>query len=198
MFQREAAILTAARLFWRYGYSGTSTRALTTALGLSTSSLYAAFGSKAGLFEATVHAYVERYHTIYVEAVSQTNITDVIETLLTRSVEEFTQPSETHPGCITSSAVMSDSAETLDSRSYIDASQSADEESLKDRFILAHKQGQFSSEANAIALFELVQCTLQGLSVMTNRGADQQRLLSTVRVAVELASSRICPIRLPH
>ena len=93
---------------------------------------------------------------------------------------------------------MNDSAETLDSRSYIDASQSADDEALQDRFKLAHDQGQLSSEANAIALFELVQCTLQGLSLMANRGADQQRLLSTVRVAVELASYRIYPIGIPR
>ena len=44
-----------------------------------------------------MRTYAGRYHAIYVEAVSQQNIGDVIETLLTRSVKEFTQPSETHP-----------------------------------------------------------------------------------------------------
>ncbi|RAA21994.1 TetR/AcrR family transcriptional regulator, partial [Burkholderia multivorans] len=30
-FERDQALLEAARLFWRHGYSGTSTRALTSA-----------------------------------------------------------------------------------------------------------------------------------------------------------------------
>ena len=70
------------------------------------------------------------------------------------------------PGGISASAVMNDSAETLDSRSYIDALQSADEERLQDRLRLAYRQGQLRSERDAIGLFELVQRTWQGLSVM--------------------------------
>jgi hypothetical protein len=50
-FGLERAILDAARLFWRRGCSGTSTRALTAALGPSASILYAVFGHKAGLSE---------------------------------------------------------------------------------------------------------------------------------------------------
>ncbi|MDN6748212.1 MAG: TetR/AcrR family transcriptional regulator, partial [Brevibacterium sp.] len=56
-FDREAAVLEAARLFWRRGYSGTSTRDLTSAIGVSTSSLYSAFGSKAGVLEESVSFY---------------------------------------------------------------------------------------------------------------------------------------------
>ncbi|WP_284433065.1 TetR/AcrR family transcriptional regulator [Streptomyces sp. TUS-ST3] len=50
-FGRERAILDAARLFWRRGCSGTSTRALTAALGPSAAILYGVFGHKAGLSE---------------------------------------------------------------------------------------------------------------------------------------------------
>ncbi|MHC3472875.1 TetR/AcrR family transcriptional regulator [Streptomyces sp. 7R007] len=68
----DVLVLDAARLLWRRGHSGTSTRALTAALGLSTSSLYAAFGSKAGLFEESVRTYAERYRDIYRRAVAET------------------------------------------------------------------------------------------------------------------------------
>src|SRR5690348_16822538 len=73
-FDRDQAILAAARLFWRYGYSGTSTRTLTEALGISTSSLYAAFGTKADLFEESVRRYAERYREIYQQAVTEDDI----------------------------------------------------------------------------------------------------------------------------
>ncbi|MBE8146005.1 helix-turn-helix transcriptional regulator [Brevibacterium casei] len=64
-FDREHALLEAARLFWRRGYSGTSTRALTAAIGISSSSLYSAFGGKAGLFAEAVEVYADRYAEIY-------------------------------------------------------------------------------------------------------------------------------------
>jgi AcrR family transcriptional regulator len=185
-FTREAAILSAARLFWRHGYSGTSTRALTAALGLSTSSLYAAFGSKAGLFEAAVRTYAERYHAIYKEAVAQRDIRDVIESLLTRSVDEFTQPSENHPGCIISSAVMTDRTETLNTQIYIKELQDSDERLLLARVRKAHREGQLRSGVNASALTGLIQCVWQGLSASANRGADRETLLTTARLAHEM------------
>ncbi|WP_329180242.1 TetR/AcrR family transcriptional regulator [Streptomyces decoyicus] len=87
-FDRDRAILDAARLFWRRGYSGTSTRDLTAALGLSTSSLYAAFGSKAGLFEEAVRTYAERYREIYRQAVAEKDLRTVIDQILIDSVHE--------------------------------------------------------------------------------------------------------------
>ena len=185
-FTREKAILDAARLFWRHGYSGTSTRALTTALGLSTSSLYAAFGSKAGLFELAVRTYAERYHSIYQEAMAQKNIRDVVESLLIGSVYEFTQPGENHPGCIISSAVMTNSAETLNTQAYIQELQESDEQMLLVRIQKAHREGQLRSGASAPALTQLIQCVWQGLSASANRGADRETLLTTARLAHEL------------
>ncbi|MGW7025180.1 TetR/AcrR family transcriptional regulator [Streptomyces decoyicus] len=81
-------ILDAARLFWRRGYSGTSTRDLTAALGLSASSLYAAFGGKAGLFEEAVRTYAERYREIYRQAVAEKDLRTVIDQILIDSVHE--------------------------------------------------------------------------------------------------------------
>jgi len=190
-FTRETAILAAARLFWRHGYSGTSTRALTAALGLSTSSLYAAFGSKAGLFEAAVRTYAERYHTIYQEAVAQKDIRAVIESLLTHSVYEFTQPSESHPGCIISSAVMTNSTETLNTQIYIKELQNLDERMLLTRIQRADREGQLRSGATPSALARLVQCVWQGLSASANQGGDREALLTTARLAHELVCLRL-------
>ena len=44
-------------LFWRYGYEGVSISDLTAAIGIAPPSLYAAFGSKAALFEEAVGQY---------------------------------------------------------------------------------------------------------------------------------------------
>lgn len=117
-FDRDRALLDAARLFWRRGYSGTSTRDLTARLGLSTSSLYGAFGSKAELFEEAVRTYAERYREIYQQAVAASDFRTVVERVLIDSVHEFTRPDDEHPGCLLSSAAMADSTSTLDTSAY--------------------------------------------------------------------------------
>jgi TetR/AcrR family transcriptional regulator, copper-responsive repressor len=57
----EAAVIAAAMgVFWRHGYSAASISDLTTATGLSRSSLYQRFGDKDGLFQEALAAYTER------------------------------------------------------------------------------------------------------------------------------------------
>ena len=67
-FDRDAALLAATRLFWARGYDGTSLADLRAAMGISTSSLYAAFGDKKALFEEAVLGYTARYTAIYADA----------------------------------------------------------------------------------------------------------------------------------
>ncbi len=56
-FDRDEAIEAAMHLFWRHGYEGVSLAMLTEAIGIAPPSLYAAFGSKAGLYRETLERY---------------------------------------------------------------------------------------------------------------------------------------------
>ncbi len=56
-FDRDGAIATAMRLFWRHGYEGVSLAMLTEAIGIAPPSLYAAFGSKTGLYREALDRY---------------------------------------------------------------------------------------------------------------------------------------------
>jgi AcrR family transcriptional regulator len=56
-FDRDQAIETAMRLFWQHGYEGVSVADLTGAIGIAPPSLYAAFGSKAGLYREALDLY---------------------------------------------------------------------------------------------------------------------------------------------
>ncbi|BCK67712.1 TetR family transcriptional regulator [Streptomyces libani subsp. rufus] len=185
-FDRDRAILDAARLFWRRGYSGTSTRDLTAALGLSTSSLYAAFGSKAGLFEEAVRTYAERYREIYRQAVAEKDLRTVIDRLLADSVDEFTRPSDAHPGCLLSSAAMTDSTSTLDTSAYYAELHGWNERALLARIERAGRDGQLVAGTDAAALTGLVQSVVHGLSVRANLGTTREDLLTTAQLAHEL------------
>ncbi|MGI9334427.1 MAG: TetR/AcrR family transcriptional regulator [Gammaproteobacteria bacterium] len=59
-FDMQGAIDAALDRFWRQGYGATATRDLESALGISQSSIYNAFGSKRELFDAALDLYERR------------------------------------------------------------------------------------------------------------------------------------------
>lgn len=64
-FEQQAVLDAALELFWKQGYRTTATRELESALGLSQSSIYNAFGSKQKLLEAAL----DRYEALTNEAI---------------------------------------------------------------------------------------------------------------------------------
>lgn len=58
-FDRQAALDCLLGLFWRQGYDGATQEAMLTATGLSSSSLYRAFGTKPEIFTAALRRYLE-------------------------------------------------------------------------------------------------------------------------------------------
>lgn len=57
-FDTDATVRAARAVFWERGYEGTPMSALQEATGLGPSSIYHAFGSKRGLFDAAVQSYL--------------------------------------------------------------------------------------------------------------------------------------------
>ncbi|NDK31808.1 TetR/AcrR family transcriptional regulator [Nesterenkonia haasae] len=190
-FDRDDALRQAAHLFWLHGFSGTSTRMLTAALRISSSSLYASFGTKAELFDEAVRAYALRYSAIYDRALGESTVTSVIQRLLLESVAEFTRTNEGHPGCLTNSGVMSDTSATLDVRAFVADLQRADEARLRDRLEQAALDGSLSQTVNPFDLAELIQTIWQGLSTRAELGASRDELLNVADLALQLISSVI-------
>lgn len=176
-FDRDRAVLEAARLFWHRGYSGTSTRDLTAAIGISTSSLYSAFGSKAGLFDTAVRIYAQRYTLIYETAMAAPSIRTAIDTLLRESIVEFTQPADSHPGCLVTSAVMSVRPATLRARGDLTDMLRTNERLLRSRIGTAIDEGEILGGTDPDVVTGFVQTLWQGLSTQSNRGGGRNELL---------------------
>ncbi|MBR8742724.1 TetR/AcrR family transcriptional regulator [Nocardiopsis sp. MG754419] len=191
LFDRDRAVRDAAHLFWRHGFSGTSTRVLTAALGISSSSLYAAFGSKAGLFAEAVHMHARRYTAIYERAVSEADLGHVVDRLLVDSVHEFTRVGDDHVGCLTTSAAMADAPDTLDVRTFVDERQRADKRLLRERVERAVLDGEVLGDVDAAAFTDLVQTLWHGLSVRASLGAGRTELLASVRLAHALIAGTL-------
>jgi len=58
-FETDRVVRAAREVFWRSGYESASVPALERATGLNRSSIYHAFGSKRGLFDAAVRSYLD-------------------------------------------------------------------------------------------------------------------------------------------
>lgn len=59
-FDEEAVLTLAVEYFWDHGYETTSIRDLAQAMGLTTASIYNAFGDKRGVYRKALDFYVQR------------------------------------------------------------------------------------------------------------------------------------------
>ncbi|MEV0278793.1 TetR/AcrR family transcriptional regulator [Streptomyces sp. NPDC050610] len=99
-FDMETVLEAAMRLFWEQGYEATSLAQLRAATGLSSASLYSAFGSKGGLFEQVVEHYANGPGGV-TDVVADESISprDAIARLLHGSIDMQAGPG--HPlGCL--------------------------------------------------------------------------------------------------
>ena len=70
VFDRDAALDKAMKLFWQHGYEATSLADLVEATGAKAPTLYAEFTNKEGLFRAVLDRYIDRFaakHSCFVK-----------------------------------------------------------------------------------------------------------------------------------
>ena len=105
-FDRRQAVETAMRLFWRHGYEGVSIGDLTRAIGIAPPSLYAAFGSKAGLYAEVLDHYEKHFGAIDVAAIqSAASLAEGVRVLLEGTMRAVTHPGRER-GCMISSGLV--------------------------------------------------------------------------------------------
>ncbi|MDQ0696791.1 TetR/AcrR family transcriptional regulator [Streptomyces anulatus] len=102
IFDMEAVLEAAMLLFWEQGYEATSVAQLRAATGLSSASLYGAFGSKEGLFKLAVEHYMKGPGRAFDVVEDQTlSSREAVAGLLHGSIDMQADPS--HPiGCLIS------------------------------------------------------------------------------------------------
>ncbi len=98
-FDRDAALAAAVELFWREGYDATSIASLTSAMGVSPPSLYAAFGDKNRLFEEASAEYFRRTCEGLDQSAALPTARESIERMLDDTARGHTD-SATPPGCL--------------------------------------------------------------------------------------------------
>ncbi|MCO4318844.1 TetR/AcrR family transcriptional regulator [Phyllobacterium sp. 21LDTY02-6] len=167
-FDRDQAVDTAMRLFWRHGYEGVSLNDLTAAIGIAPPSLYSAFGSKAGLYREALDRY-----TGLPRAVSNlgqpASLCEAVETLLERAIDAVTAP-EGERGCMISGGMIQCSEDHADL-----ARELAERRGLM-RDTIALKLERWLNRDRAASLSRYLVTVLQGLSIQACDGASREDL----------------------
>ncbi|MBJ6724454.1 TetR/AcrR family transcriptional regulator [Geomesophilobacter sediminis] len=184
-YDPDAALDAALEVFWSQGYEATSLQDLLTAMDLSKSSFYQAFGSKKELFLRCMGRYRQRIGTRLRKLLDERKSgLAFIETVLLSSANESRQPLELRRGCL----LMNTASEFAQKDREIALHVANGFEGLRTILIEAVRLGQAAGEIAASLdpgqAGSYLISTLGGLKTVVKGGADEQQVREIVAVAL--------------
>lgn len=185
-FDVDAAVEAATDVFWRQGYAATSIQHLVEATGVGRGSLYAAFGSKDGLYEAVLARYAELVAAANTDRLARAApARDVLRDLLSSVVDDMARDPDRR-GCLISNTAVERLPHDATAGRVVGESLDRLAESVRRVLRQARDRGELPPHADLTALADLVLTTVQGLRVLGKAGADRRRLLAVVDLVVSL------------
>jgi AcrR family transcriptional regulator len=182
-FCLDQAADRAMTVFWKKGYEGASLSDLTTAMGINAPSLYAAFGSKEGLFKAVLKRYDDRRSGFMENVLSAPDAYGVARNYL-EGIAEFaadTNGGANPPGCL---LVQSGSCADQAIPEEVARHRAEKERLLCERFKQAKKDGDLPKDADPATLARYLSAMANGICMHAAAGAKVAELISIARVAL--------------
>jgi AcrR family transcriptional regulator len=172
------------RQFWRTGYETTSIAELTAAMGITTPSLYTAFGDKETLFLECLARYKAPSWPSPESLMQSATAKEAAQRMLEGSARWFTQPGMP-PGCLIVSAATSDSASSEQVQTALRNVRRDLKDMLCNRITQDILSGTLPSEANAETLSSLTVAVMHGLAALARDGASRAELLAIAKTALQ-------------
>jgi AcrR family transcriptional regulator len=188
-FEIDQALEQAMKVFWRLGYEGASLAELTKAMGINSPSLYAAFGSKEGLFKAVLDHYDARRKSCMAEVLSAPTARAACERLLTGLIELATDPDEP-PGCLFLQGGLSCGPLTQKIPQELARRRASLEEALTERFIVAQDQGELPTSTDPAALARYLAAVCNGILIQAASGVGREELKQVANLALSAWPTR--------
>ena len=182
-FDVEQALDRALNVFWRKGYEGTTLPDLTKAMGINRPSLYAAFGSKEGLFRKALDRYAEGPACYVREALNEPTARAVAERLLSGAIDVVTGRRNPR-GCLMVQGALAcgEAAESV--RRELVSRRLADEAAIRERFERAMSDGDLPVDSHPADLARYVVAVLHGIAVQAASGASRAELRRVAEMAL--------------
>lgn len=159
-------------LFHQRGYDGVSVADLTQALDINPPSLYAAYGSKVGLFERALRRYAADNHLIKSDIFADQELGDAIMFLFVSAAEQYTKDPDCRGCMVTEATHLADPQ----------ARAIADEISAAMTFAIS-KEIRERAPYQGDALADSVIIMLRGLSASAATGMGLKRLKDAAETA---------------
>jgi AcrR family transcriptional regulator len=182
-FDKDAALKAAMLLFWKRGFEGTSMADLIHAMGLSPSSIYAAFGDKQALFALAAKRYVENPAQYAARALAEPTLEGVIRALFENTVEFLTTPGHP-PACMSLAGATGCSVNATPAKQLMTEIRKQNEAAIKSRLVGARKSGELPKEINVADYTRYLSTILAGLSIQAANGSTKAELKRTAEMAL--------------
>jgi len=179
-----ATVVTAARdLFWDRGYEAASIADLEGATGVSRSSLYHAFGSKRGLFDAAVQDYLDtvirpRLHVLRGPAAGRTGLLTYLDGL--RSAVDSLPDDSPRRGCLLVNCAAGLAGHDEAARAVVDDYRAELTAALHHSLVAAGAPGDVDEKATVLASL-----TISAMLLARINRHEAERVLGTARHHVE-------------
>lgn len=184
-FDREVALRRAMEVFWERGYDGASMSDLTTAMGINSPSLYAAFGDKEALFRAAVELYgrSEGSHTARALR-EQPTAYAAIEAMLRDNIPLYTDPGLPH-GCMVVLAGATYTTRNAAVREFLVEARRRTTADIRARLDRGVSEGDLAPDTDTASLAMLFSTVLYGLSIQARDGVGPDELSIAVDSAMQ-------------
>jgi AcrR family transcriptional regulator len=182
-FDADAALERAMIVFWEQGYEGASLTDLTAAMGITKTSMYAAFGNKEDLFRKALERYEEGPAAYVARALRQPTAREVATAFLAGSVAASTRPG-CPAGCLGVQGSLAAGEAGRTARDTLTAWRDEGRAHLHDRFRRAVDEGDLPADADPALLARYVMTVANGIAVQAAGGAGGDELRQVADVAL--------------
>jgi len=183
-YEPDTVLDLAIETFWQRGYKATSVQDLVEATGLNRGSMYAAFGSKAGLFNAALDRYMrDGALAAALDAADDTPVLEIVRFLFDQLVAVAAEDDERR-GCMITNTAVELSVHDEEVRAKIDANLAELEEAFARRIAAAQAKREVDASVDPLTLGRFLVAGMQGLRVMAKVTNDRARLQSVADMVV--------------
>ncbi|WP_017573033.1 TetR/AcrR family transcriptional regulator [Nocardiopsis halotolerans] len=182
-FDTDEALERAMLVFWEHGYEGASLANLTDAMGISTTSMYAAFGNKEELFRKALERYTEGPSAYLVRALEEPTALGVATAILSGTVRTTTRPAHPH-GCLGVQGALTASDSGRGARDLLVAWRNDGCSRVRERFQRAVDDGDLPPRTDPGLLARYVTTLAFGIAVQAASGVSRDELQETADAAL--------------
>ncbi|WP_116951398.1 TetR/AcrR family transcriptional regulator [Jiangella endophytica] len=174
-FDVDEALERAVRVFWERGYEGASLTDLTSAMGITKPSMYAAFGNKEQLFRKALERYAEGPASYATRALQEPTARDVAAAILHGAARTTTLP-DRPTGCLTVQGALASSEGSRPAHDALVDWRNVAGLHLEERFRRAVDEGDLPRDADPMRLARYIMTVAFGIAVQAANGLGHDEL----------------------